>query len=275
VRGHGVRISGFSLLLLTCMMGARLAGRAGHGGGARSAEQITTACTGLCELDCTGSTSCDLHLVADDWSSGTWADRSGNYNAALTGSLTKTASSVFTGRSEISGFSAANYFSLSANTAHNFSGSVALTYEFITRYNNTTGPGGDLVGQYVSPYAGGYEIGPVTEFLAVAYNNAGSDYLFPIGATTLTDERYYLLTAVFDGTSGQSSVWVNGSLDGTDNTTNGSLAGPTLQPFVIGSAFGSVYPTTGAIVEVVRHRTALSGATIAARAAQFNALKGY
>lgn len=267
-----MRSVGIVILLCALLMGFRLSGRAGHGSAGRPPA---AGCTGLCALTCDGSTSCDLHLVADDWTSGTWTDRAGNYNAALTGTLTKTASGVLTGRSEISGFGGPNYFQLAANAAHNVSATAALTYEFITRYNSTTGPGGDLVGQYVSPYAGGYEIGPVAEFLAVAYNNAGSDYFFPVGATTLTDERYYLLTCIFDGTTGESSVWVNGVLDGTDNTPNGSLAGPTLQPFKIGDGFGSAYPTTGAIVEIVRHRTALSGAMIAARAAEFNAAKGY
>lgn len=231
----------------------------------------------------TDAGTADLHLVADDYTSGNWASRFGGYTAVLTGSVTKQISGL-PGRYELTGFTTANAFKIAANAAHTLQAADTITYEFIVKtpvtFTASTAVSGYVDTTAVNIYNLAYltNAGGNGEF--AQYNTVGGVYL---GGTVATSwnvaDKYNLVTVVWDVAAPRREVYVNGTSVGLANTVSGTLS-PQNTDLGIGarwSAAASAFQNAwdGKIVEIMRHRSAFNGATVTARAAQFNALKGY
>jgi hypothetical protein len=233
---------------------------------------------GLPVLECAAATSCDLQFVADDWSgSGNWSARSGGWTATLTGSLTKTSSAVFPERSQISGFSNLNYFSTATDAAHRTLTTDELTYEFLIQLDSTTLATPENVVTVSNTGAA-----PTTYFRWTVAKRMTTELYLDATITQASTEvpsagRYYLVTMTINpnGAGNTLEAYMNGVLQGSGTTTTtNSLLVPQYLRF--GENIGGSNPfASGKILEIVRHRTKLDGATIAARAARFNAMKGY
>lgn len=229
----------------------------------------------------------DLHLVADDWSgSGNWASRVGGFTATVTGAPTRAATTQFPGRYEIGGFTDTAAFRLPANAAHTVQNSDTVTYEWIIK-TPTAVTAAKAIGGYIA--AGGaqyFNIGYINSVAgnieSAVYNSAVAIYLGGSFASVWQmTSKYNLFTLVIDTVSPRYEGYINGTSVFTDTTTTGTMT-PTNSDFGIGarwstpgSAFQSAMTEGCTIMEVVRHREALSDATVAARAVAFNALKGY
>lgn len=252
---------------------------------------------GLTPLGCDASTTCDLNLVADDYSgSGGWTSRDANrWTATLHGALSVTASAQFGGRNGITGWSTSNYFSLAANSAHTIHSTDKFTYEIVML--NIASPGGGgargtfLGGLTTTPNEAGYNFrhwpGGSDEYY-ITMASADNYYLggaAAAGQPISTLNRGYLITITMDPGTPLFSVFVNGAkyTGGAfpDSSTSGSLT-PVDCVFGIGLDLRDTSNTQGfalgsasSYAQLVRHRSILSDSTIAARAAQFNSLKGY
>lgn len=270
----------FAMMLLAFEIDSGpLPGHAGHAG--RSCKPPST---GLQPLPDLGTT--DLHLVADDWSgTGNWASRVGGFTATVTGTPAKGLTSQFVGRSEITGFTSANYFKMAANAAHTIQLADTITYEVIVKTPATWTAS-------ATPF-GYFSVG-ATQILNAAYlNNSSGDGESAIYDSVATARylgstfvagynvaaKYNLVTLVINVAAPRWEFYINGSTIFTDTTTAGILL-PTDTPFGIGGRWNQnsvvmQQPWEGSIVEVVRHREALDDATVASRAAAFNAAKGY
>ena len=239
---------------------------------------------GLTPLPVTGTT--DLHLVADDWSgSGNWASRYGGYTATVTGTPTKGSSAQFPGRSEVTGITTANYFKIAAAAAHTVQLTDTITYELIVKTPTTWTAS-------ATPF--GYFSTGATQILNAAYlNNSSGDGESAVYDSLATSRylgstfvagyqmsaKYNLITLVMDIAAPRWEFYINGVSIFTDTATTATLL-PTNTPLGIGGRWNQnsgvmQAPWEGAIVEVMRHREAFSDATVAARAATFNTLKGY
>lgn len=256
--------------------GVGVPGQSGKCGGAAPAV--------LAPLPDLGTT--DLHLVADDWSgSGNWASRVGGFTATVAGTPTKGLTSQFPGRSEIAGLTSANYFTLASNAAHTIQLTDTITYEVIVKTPTTWTSAG-------TPF-GYFSTGATQIFNAAYLNNASGDgesavydnlatsrYLGSVFAAGYQmSAKYNLVTLVMNVAAPRWEFYINGSTVFTDTTTTATMS-PTNTPFGIGGRWNqnSVVmqaPWEGSIVEIVRHREALDDATVASRAAAFNAAKGY
>lgn len=219
--------------------------------------------------------STDLHFVADDYSgSGNWTSRDSNaWTATVHGSLTRQATSQFVGRKELTGFSALNYFTLASNSAHSANGD--LTYELVLLIPTPPANYQFIVSSgtiYTDPGAVQiyHNINTSQKLCGVTNSTGASNPNSAIGAGNTT--KYVLLT--FTNTQGTNKMigYENGSATG-NTATLGTYASNSLI-LSIGTLAG-LYPFQGSIVEIVRHQSALDATTVAARAAQFNALKGY
>lgn len=221
----------------------------------------------------------DLHLVADDYTSGNWASRVGGFTATLSGTVTKQATSRFSGRYELTGFSANNAFSLAADAAHTYN-TTALTYEIIVKLS-LAGSAYCAVGFTAATQ--GHMIRPNNVVTATnvctVTNSAGGTYQ-GVSSSTLSTQttKYSMITVVLDpvtpiaryGINGNATSQTSATVTGSLNTTPHGLGIGALWN---GATFSSPWSST--IVEIIRHREALSTSTITSRAAQFNALKGY
>lgn len=235
-------------------------------------------------LDCTSVTGCDMHFVADDWTAGTnWTSRDSNaWVATRVSSPVKQASTFFSGRSEITSFGA-NYFTLASNAAHTFHVGDKITYEWVfgnTGAARTLGYWGNYV------VVGGLKIfnGPIVgqatgTALARIPNdtNSGAAFIQVASAAAVEASKPVILTLVVDLTAASERMtwYLNGVANGTSTSTTGTLASPVNQVVGLGVSADGGGSFSGTLMEVARHRQALSASTVAARAARFNALKGY
>lgn len=255
----------------------------GHLGGFGVASSVPG---GMPVLAATGTS--DLHLVADDWSgSGNWASRLGGYTATVTGAPTRSATTQFPGRYEIGGFTTTAAFRLPANAAHTVQTNDTITYEWIIKTPSSfstlqtfggyvsTGASQIFNIGYISSAGGNLESAVYNSAVAVYLGTAGIAGAWQMGA------KYNLFSLVMDIAAPRYEVYINGASVFTDTTTAGSLS-PTNTDFGIGARWSA--PAAGfqnplslgaTVMEVMRHREAFSDATVAARAATFNTLKGY
>jgi hypothetical protein len=239
----------------------------------------------LAPLPCDASTSCDLHFVADAWSgSGNWTSSDSNaWVAVKTGSPTKQASG-FPGRSEITSFSTLNFFSAATSNSHSLVSGTSFTYEALIKF-----PAGDVTGSVAivassarfssgSATASVYSAGGFRSGDTHARDGTG-DYSSSQFGNFATLGRYYLFSWVYDVSAQKTFFYVNGTAQGSAFTwSRGAPAGPLSTTFDIGecAAFpGLPFNNGGATLEILRHRSALSSATVLARAALFNTLRGY
>lgn len=239
--------------------------------------------------------STTLHLVADDWADtddGTWYDRSDAGNHATIygtiGDFTLSASQQFADRSALFadfgfGFHAPGD-DLNASTKRTYE--VVLddlglqTDLYILARKNTSGS------QYLYALMKHTAGAKQCSFEADVYNSAASN---PWAGSTRYDATKklwslpVLMTVVFDMPNRTVKIYQNGELlTQHDNPLSGSLATPTSQRLGI---FGRYNEATGqidnsgcfdgGILEILRHDEALDADTVAARAAEFNRLKGY
>ena len=220
-----------------------------------------------------------LHFVADDWSgTGSWTSRDSNaWPTTVTGSPIKQASS-FSGRSEIAALGDTNFFdsypAQASNAAHSIAQPTMIeilwklpsTHADATVFSGSTGAGFD----YIWTMQFSSNLFQSVSTLVGALNgiaiNANLDALL---------SKYVLSTHVFDVGTNASILYING-VSVVTATYSGSFHSVN-SIFIIGrSAFTPGRPLgDGSVLEIMRHQSALSQATIANRAAQFNALKGY
>ncbi len=251
----------------------------GFSGDGKSSSAGAAAPT-LAPLPCTGT--CDMQFVADDWTSGTWTSRDSNtWAATKVGSPTKQATSQFSGRSELTGFALGNYFSLAANNAHNLSAN--RTYEVIVKV------AASLSGNYNIPFAFGTGYGASGastlwapsaadgKLYGIGFDTSGGDH--QAGGVLLSTyfSKYVLFTLVIESGSSKLVLYANGAAIGSA-ATMGTYAGAQTAPGCFGVSWCPADPSNpynGSIVEFARHLTAFSAATVASRAVDFNALKGY
>lgn len=238
----------------------------------------------LAPLESRGST--DLHLVADDYTSGNWASRFGGYTATLTGAVTKQLTGQFPGRAELTGFTVSNAFKIAAAAAHTVQTNDTITYEWIvktpTAFTASKAIGGYLSAGTTQIFNIGFYNSGTGNLESAVYNTAVAIYLgSTAGAAWNPTGKYNLFTLVMDIAAPRYEVYINGTSVFEDTSTTGTLS-PTNTDFGIGarwsvaaSAFQSPWDEGGTIVEVMRHREALADATVSARAAAFNAAKGY
>lgn len=262
---------------LLAVSGSSCVGKAGHGcrGGAPA--------TALAVLPDVAST--DLHLVADDYTSGNWASRVGGYTATLTGTVTKGFTSQFPGRAELTGFTSSNYFVIASAAAHTIQSNETTTYELIVKTPATFVSVGTPWGYFSTGatqiFNAGYLNNSSGDGESAVYDSlATSRYLgSTFSAGYQMSAKYNLITLVMNVAAPRWEFYINGSTVFTDTTTTATLA-PTTSALGIGGRWNNnssamQAPWEGAIVEVMRHREAFDDATVASRAAQFNALKGY
>lgn len=224
--------------------------------------------------------STDLHLVADDYTSGDWVSRVGGFTATLSGTVTKQSSSQFTGRSELTGFSTSNAFSLATNAAHTYTSSQALTYEIVAK-NTFAGASYTALGftaatqgHYIQPN----NVVSLTNVARVINNAAGNYQLVSAGAVNPQSAKYTMITVVFDPVTPIIRYAVNGNSTAQTSATVTGTLDTTAHGLGIGALWnGSVFtsPWNGPIVEIIRHRVALTTTEITQRVALFNNLKGY
>lgn len=230
-------------------------------------------------IPCSGT--CDLQLVADDWSgSGSWSSRVGGWTATVTGSPTKVATK-FASRSAISGFSSGNYFTLAANAAHTIQATEATTYEFLVRLPAVFTAAGNVVGYnngatlpiaslgWLTSAGGNYE--------NVIYNNIGGTLINTISSNTLSRAgEYYLLTVTIDMVAPRVEQYVNGVSTHSSTLVTGTIASTPSSTMGIGIRAVSLNNVWGGeIMEIVRHKQVFNAATVLSRASNFNVLRGY
>lgn len=232
----------------------------------------------------------DLHLVADDYTSGDWASRLGGFTATLVGSApTKNPASGSTlpGRSELTGFTTTNCFTLAADAAHTMDGASTITYECVVK---APASGGGVVcigyGGGTTPNNQGFVLGgnftSLTGNMRVFSTTTGGTYLGdPALASTWTAvSRYHMMTVVVNIAAPSFIIYQNGTAIGTYTTPSGSLLttphGLGIGVFLdTGGGKSSAWGNSGAIVEIMRHRVAMDASTVAARCAAFNLVRGY
>jgi hypothetical protein len=238
----------------------------------------------LSPLSCSGT--CDLNMSADDWSgSGNWASGAGGFTAAYNGTVTRAVSPTFHSRRYVTGWSSSNYFLLPADTAHDPGND--MTYEFVldnlpstglvTWYGNITN-GNDGGQWFFTQSSNRFELGIAN--LAAGYYLGGltaAEARVPDKPILITVTIKYsaspALSLFVNGTELTSGVFPDTSTSGTLNTESCAIA--------IGGRWSCNGNSLGSpdssirVMQIVRHREILSGATISARAAQFARLKGY
>ena len=216
--------------------------------------------------------STNMQLVATDFTNTTWVDREGSYNATEVGSVSDGTSTPFSSKKEVYGFSAANYFSLAANAAHEVTTTSQRTWDFIIRADD-----GVLLGRYTVPYGGAVELAIAGGFATgVIYDDTGlGAYRFVSGATALTPGDYYRVTFVLDSSADKFRVYINSALDGDTTGTTGSLTPGSPGIYFIGNSNGNNFPFAGRIVEFSRHTVALTDQEIDDSGGLFNVFRGY
>lgn len=260
---------------------------------------FTTAAPGLSKLavlPALGTT--DIHLVGDDYVPGQlWNSRVGAKVAGAYGPLGDTPlarNSGLPGRRELYNFynngtnTSAMY--LETDGSHVLVASDQITYEQIVRVPNTY-----VVENYsIGLCTGGAGNPPSTQIVNVASaidatggiaslctNNAAGIYSGSLAGSIAPAGQYALFTTVINNAAGTWKFFLNGTLTAVQS---GSVTG-TLQALAPGRlGIGGRWDQAnsnftlywgGSIVEVMRHREALSDATVATRAAPFNLVRGY
>ncbi len=254
----------------------------GHLGGFGVASSVPG---GMPVLAATGTS--DLHLVADDWSgSGNWASRLGGYTATVTGAPARSATTQFPGRYEIGGFTTTAAFRLPANAAHTVQTNDTITYEWIVKtpsaFTSLKTIGGYQSAGNTQFFNMGYIMSAGGNMESIVYNSAITPYLgSTVSAVWQMGSKYNLFSLVMDIAAPRYEIYINGTSMYTDTTTSGVLV-PTNTDFGIGGRWsapggthGNMWNEGATIMEIMRHREAFSDATVAARAATFNTLKGY
>lgn len=224
------------------------------------AEQIYVAQPAMPEL-----ASTDLHLVAEDWTPGQhWVSRRGGFTAFLHGVLQRQALGAIE-RNEIVGFSTSNYFSLTANAAHEFTPTLQATWEFLIRSTGSPS-GGILMGRFSTPYAGAFDMAQYgAGVLLGAINTAGDDYYRLLVGDANFSAGIYHVAFVLDSIGDTLKSYVNGVLDTVVTGHTSTLVNSTPDAFFIGNSNGNDQPFDGGYVELLRHREALSDAQVAQR----------
>lgn len=234
-------------------------------------------------LDDTANT--DLHLVADDLTAGSnWVSRSGGWTANHTGSPTTgtetplypTGGFAGTGyRKGVESFSTTKYYKLAYNAAHALTSSSTVTYEMLIRVG-VLATEESFWARYITA---------LTKYNLRVYtkdDGAGNYRLYvevdhvTTNATCIqlvTQMSTLLLTFTYDGASKVLTMYLNGRpvTTGSGNvgtsTGSGNISTDTSTDLWIGlsdSVVGKAL-TKGQIIEVMRHQSILSAATILQR----------
>lgn len=231
------------------------------------------------------SASTDLHLVSDDLSAGgNWVSRSGGFTANHTGSPTvglETAlypSGGFVGtgyRTSVADFTTSKYYKLGYNAAHAITATSTVTYEMLIRVG--------VIATEESFWA--RYITALTKYnLRIYTKDDGSNnyrlYVEVDHATTnatciqlVTQMSTLLLTFTYDGPSKVLTMYLNGRpvTTGSGNvgaaTGSGAVSTDTSTDLWIGLTDTVVGKplVKGQILEVMRHQSVLSAATILQR----------
>ncbi len=277
----------FAVFLAILCVGVSHAGGWFHGAGRGPTPGQSTGPGTLPALTC--AANCDLQFVADDWSgSGNWAARSGGWTATLTGAPVISSSSVFSGRKYISGWTNTDFFKMAANSAHTPNGSSTITYEWVFDKLPLAGGFAAFGGNIFLGNAGGVFLYVTTgnRFDLEIANTLANPFIGGLsGGSDYVTDKPVLLTVTFEMSPQRVRLYVNGvqltsgvfPVLGTSSGTYiaqdcafGIGARWNCNTTVAGDALGTIR-----IMEFVRHQVALDAATIAARAAPFNGLKGY
>ncbi len=224
--------------------------------------------------------TCELHLVADDYvaAAATWTARVGG-NATKADTIVKAASATFTNRSSVD---TTNGCFLTASGTDNITSTSTKTYEVVVDNYGSTGS------EYILCRRDGsnaqianwiYKNTGTTSIESIIYNAAVAGYL---GASPIITADFsnkpVLFTLTIDVAATTMILYANGVAVNTDTSASGVLNSNVAVGLGIGcrnTAGAREGAFTGKIMEVLRHNSVLSATTIAARAAQFNALKGY
>ncbi len=218
--------------------------------------------------------STDAHWVADDWTgSGSWTSRLNAVAATVTGTPSKTATTQFSGRNEIV-TSSGNIFTIPSNAIFTLGLLSAMTWEFIVRLTSKASNQG-LLGYY--PGVGQYflELDEAVGQRIWVNNDVGGAFMTVAPFPSLTNERYYMLHYVMDRSSPFVGVYLNGTSIATSMSTSGTALTVANHSMSLGNVAGGAEPYKGGIVEVLHHAEKMSDATILARCAPFNSLRGY
>ncbi len=223
-----------------------------------------------------------LHLIADLWDGGAvWEDQSGNGNDAVrVGTPTIDDSQQFYQRLAIAAAVGSGFHA----PGDDFDATTQRTYEVLVD-DYGAGTQEFLIGRVdagVTQVANWlYKNFATTIESAVSDATAASRWIgSDTYVTTSIQGLPVMLHVVIDAVARTIKVYRNGTLlSQSNNPLFGSLATPTgLALGIFGrwnqSAF-NVQQFTGTIMELARHEVAMDQATITARAAEFNRLKGY
>lgn len=256
-------------------------GKPGYTGKVAGAKLSTGLPVGTC------SGTCDLQFVADDWSgSGNWSARVGGWTATVTGAPTKQATSQFPGRSEIAGCTTTNAFRIAANAAHTVQLTDSISYEWVIKTPSAVttlkSVGGYIAAGTAQIFNPGYINSVGGNIESAVYNSAIAIYLGSTAASAWKMPlKYNIFHLVMDVAAPRYEVYVNGVSVFEDTSTSGTMV-PTNSDFGIcarwnspSATFQNAMTEGATTVEITRYRQAWSDADVAARAATFNAVKGY
>lgn len=245
----------------------------------QSRTQLAASASKLAPLACSG---CTVHLVADDWdgSSATWPGRVGGVDATKRGTPTKGASAFFPGRFSIQISAAGACMTVPSD---NYAVGQVRSYEILVDDWGTGQTGKALASRHEGSFV------QLSNLLYKNDNDAFSSAVYVSGAGTVyigteataytdTEGKPIAWTITMDLSVPRLTVYRNGTQIYQDTTTSGSLTATAAQALGLGcrwnqSAASDIFG--GKILEFMRHDTELSGATVAARLAVFNSMKGY
>jgi len=234
-------------------------------------------------LDDTAST--DLHLVADDLTGGAdWASRVGGFTAVHTGSPTVGMETPlypaggFAGtgyRKAVGDFTTAKYYKLAYNAAHAITNSSTVTYDILLQ-TGVIATEEHFWARYITA---------LTKFNLDVYakNDGSNNYKLYVEIDhvttnalcrfTVTQMATLLLTFTYDGATKVLTMYVNGNAVVTSGSNIGSSTGSgnvstdtatDLWVGLVDTVVGKPL-VKGKILEVVRHQSVLSAATILQR----------
>ncbi len=231
--------------------------------------------------------STDMHFVADDWAgTGNWTDRVGSWVATVNGAPSRSNSAVFDTRHVIGGWSSAKYFRLAANAAHTIQLTDKISYEFV--FDNIPTPATDSVwfgGLTNTPTWSGLQLDAATALFELYIpRTTGNNFWLGGDTATLpvTPNKPGLITITIDAVAPALRLYVNGVqiVSGTIPVTSTvGLLVPVNTSIGIGCRLfndgpGLPIASTMNLMEIVRSRVVFDASTVAARCAQFNALRG-
>ena len=250
----------------------------------------------LAVLPALGTT--DIHLVGDDYVPGElWNSRVGSKVAGAYGPLGDTPlarNSSLPGRRELYNFynngtnTSAMY--LETDGSHVLVTSDQITYEQIVRVPNTYSVENYTIGLCT----GGAGNPPSTQIVNVASaidatggiaslctNNASGIYSGSLASAIAPAGQYAMFTTVINNVAGTWKFFLNGTLTVVQSASvTGTLQALAPGRLGVGGRWDQANSNFtlywgGSIVEVARHREALSDGVVASRAAPFNLVRGY